>query len=148
MSSGKLVGLSALMGLFVLAACATTPEQETARAQAQAKIDAEISLRQGPSVSRVCPGGNDDWRALDDDILLLEARDQWYMVELSGPCDPDSAFGGIVTRTSGGSSCIARGDDVYTGPPRSGARCVITGLYEWDEDAEPQPAASADPVED
>ena len=136
MSSKSSLGLSVLVGVCLLAACATSPEQEAARVEAQAHIDAEITARQGEAVNRVCPRGNDSWKALGDDVILLEAGGEWYMAELSGTCDPDSAFAAIATRSASGSSCLSRGDNVFTGPPRSGERCVITALYEWDEEAD------------
>jgi len=118
-----------------LASCATSPERAEMLAAEEASRIAEIELRQGESVTRVCPRGNDGWEALGDDVLLLEAGDDWFMAELSGTCDPESTFGGIATRSSTGSSCIARGDNVFTGRPRSGGRCMITGLYAWDKEA-------------
>lgn len=148
MSLTRPVSRSILLCVCLLAACVTAPEEEAARAEAQSQIEAEISARQGEAVNRICPRGNDGWKALRDDILLLEASGDWYMAKLSGACDPDSAFAVIATRTDLGSSCLQRGDDIYTGRPRSGGRCVITGLYEWDEDAEIDPATSAGPVEE
>ena len=70
-----------------------------------------------------------------NDAILLEARGEWYLAELSGTCDPESAFAAIATRRGPGTSCLSRGDEVFTGPPRSGGRCVITALYEWDDEA-------------
>lgn len=136
MSYQKSVGLIAVLGICALSACAATPEEETSRAEAQALIDAEISSRRGAAVSQICPRSRDSWRALGDDILLLEARGEWYMAELAGTCDPDTAFSVIATRSRTSSSCLSRGDDIFTGRPRSGERCVITAIYEWDEDAE------------
>lgn len=130
------ISLVALLAGLVLTACATTPDQDAAIAEAQALRNAEISARRGEAVSRICPRSSDGWKALGDDILLLEARGEWYMAELSGTCDPDSAFASIVTRDRSGTSCLARGDEIFIGPPRSGGRCVITALYAWDEDAE------------
>lgn len=135
MPDARLASGMALLCASLLAACTTTPEEQAARAEAQALVEAEIAARKGEPVNRVCPRGNDDWKALGDDVLLMEAGDAWYMLELAGPCDPGSAFTGIATRSSPASSCLSRGDRVFTGPPRSGARCTITGLFEWDEDA-------------
>ena len=45
-----------------LASCATSPEQQAAIEQEQARLEAEIALRQGESVSRVCPRRSDGWR--------------------------------------------------------------------------------------
>lgn len=143
MSSKISLGLSTLLGVGLLAACATSPEQEAARAEAQALIDAEVTARQGEPVTRVCPRGSNSWKALRDDIILMEAGGEWYMAELSGACDPDSAFAAIATRSASGSSCLSRGDNVFTGRPRSGERCVITALYEWDEEAKAPPSDQA-----
>ncbi|GGD11378.1 DUF6491 family protein [Aquisalinus flavus] len=128
--------LGALLGVCVLTACSSTPEQAAERAQAQAVVSAEINARQGKAVGQICPRGSDGWRMLGDDAVLLEARGEWYMAELSGMCNPASAFAGLATRSGTGSSCLARGDKLLTGSPRSGEVCVITGLYDWDEAAE------------
>jgi hypothetical protein len=148
MSRVSNIGLSALLGVCVLAACTTTPEEEAERTKAQALLDAEISAHKGEAVSQICPRGSDGWKALGDNIVLLEARGDWYMAELSGTCDPDSAFRGIATRSGPGSSCLARGDRILTGPPRGGGRCTITALYQWNEDTEAAPSADATPVKE
>lgn len=144
MSSEVKTGLSAVLGAFILAACSTTTEQQVARADSEALRHTEISARQGQAVSQICPRGSDGWRPLGDNAVLLEARGEWYMAELSGTCDPETAFAAIATRRGPGSSCLSRGDQVFTGPPRSGGRCVITALYAWDEmaDASLPPATS------
>ena len=117
-------------------ACTTSPEQEAAQAEAQAKQDAEIAARKGDAVSRFCPRPNDGWQAFGDDMILMEGGTDWYLVELLGTCDPEGAFNAIATRSPVGSSCIERGDDVYTGRPRAGERCVITAIYAWDKSAQ------------
>lgn len=143
MPSKSNIGMSALFGVCVLAACAATPDQRAARAEAQALLDAEISARQGESVSQVCPRSNDGWEALGDDVVLIEAGGEWYMAEVSGSCDPDSAFAGIATRSGPGSSCLQRGDTIFTGRPRKGGgRCVITALYAWNKAAEAAPSTA------
>lgn len=148
MPSTRSLGLGALLGVCLLAACASSPEQDAARAEAQAQLDAEISARRGEAVGRICPGSGDGWKALGDDILLLEARGAWYMAELAGTCNPDSAFAVLATRANPASSCLHRGDDIFTGRPRRGERCVITALYAWNEKTEAEPAASEAPAED
>lgn len=143
MPSVKLTGLSSLLSLCLLAACATTPEQQAARAAEAARINAEIAARQGEAVNSVCARSSDGWRALRDDVLLLEARGDWYMLELAGACNPEAAFSAIVTRSRSGSSCLGRGDVILTGRPRRGERCTITAIHQWDEAAEVTlPAAS------
>jgi len=136
MASARLAALFAASGTFMLAACETTPEQQAEQAEAEAAVEAEIALRKGEAVNRVCPRGSDDWTSLGDDALLFEAGDETYMVELLGTCDPESTAAAIVSRGSAGTSCIERGDQLLTGGPRTGERCTITGIYEWDEDAE------------
>ena len=71
--------------------------------------------------------------------MLIEAQRHWHYVELVGSCDPDTAFSAIVTRSSGATSCLERGDDVFTGRPRyGGGRCVITAIHEWDDEKTPE----------
>lgn len=139
----RLVGLSAMLGICMLAACTTSPEEEAGRAEAQARFDAAVTARKGESVSRICPGSSDGWKALGDNALLMEARGEWYLAELSGSCDPDSTFAVLATRTGSASSCLQRGDDIFTGRPRMGGRCMITGLYKWNEDTGEESPASA-----
>jgi hypothetical protein len=139
------IGLSALFGAVVLVACAATPEQKTAREEAQSRLDAEIKANRGDAVSQICPRGSDGWKTLGDKTILLEARGGWYMAELAGACDPDGAVAGIATRSTSGSSCLSRGDRIATGRPRSGERCVITALYKWNAEAESAPSKSATP---
>lgn len=148
MSFASQVGLRALVGVCALAACTTTPEQEVSHADAQAVLNAEIGVRQGETVSRICPRGDDGWRALDDNRVLLEAQGEWYLAELSGTCDPDTAFGGIATRSGPGSTCLARGDRVSAGRPRSSGRCFISALYKWDDDAEVAHRTVAKPAQE
>ncbi|MEL6569336.1 MAG: DUF6491 family protein [Pseudomonadota bacterium] len=143
--------LSAFVGLFLIAACAATPEQQAALEDEQARLEAEIAARQGEPQSRICPRGSDDWKALGDNVVLLEARGEWFMVELAGTCDPDDAFAGIATRSSPGSSCLSRGDEIFTGLPRSGERCTITSIHGWNENVEfelPETSAAVQLEED
>ena len=120
-----------LLGL-ILSSCASSPEQVAAQAQ----LEAEIAAKQGEAVNRICPRGSDGWKSLDQKRMLLEASGDWYMLELLGTCDPDAAFSGIMTRSSSATSCVERGDDVFTGRLRDRERCVITSIYLWDDDAE------------
>lgn len=148
MTRASEIGLGALLGICVLAACATTPEQQAARTEAEARLNAEISARKGKSVTQICPRGSDGWQALGNDAVLLEAQGDWYLVELSGACDTGSAMAGIATRGGPGSGCLGRGDAIFTGRPRSGERCVITALHEWNEDVGVPPPAGTIPVGD
>ncbi|WP_369814684.1 DUF6491 family protein [Brevundimonas sp. AAP58] len=146
MSSTAKVGLSASLCACLLAACATSNEQQAARSEAEALRLAEINARQGQAMNQICPGRSDGWRPLGNNSVLLEARGEWYMAELSGTCDPESAFAAIATRRGPGTSCLSRGDQVFTGPPRSGGRCVITALYEWDDEADASLPSATSPV--
>ncbi len=112
-----------------LVGCSTSSEQKTARELEQAWLDSEIEARQGAEVGRVCTRRNVGWRSFGDDALLLEADGQWYRLKLAGTCDPERAFATIASR---GSSCVRRGDSVFTSRPRDRERCVITAIYEWD----------------
>ena len=146
MSSKDRLGSSALSAVCFLAACATTPEEEAARADAQAQLSAEIGARKGKPVNQVCPLSSDGWRALGEDTILLEARSEWYMAYLSGTCDPASAS--MLVRSGTGSSCLSRGDTIFTSRPRSGERCVITAIHEWDDAAAETPSVSTTPTEE
>lgn len=136
MSSSRLAALFAVSGMLILAACETTPEQQAEQAEAKAMVEAEIALRKGEAVNRICPRGSDDGTSLGDDALLIEARGEMYMVELLGTCDPETTAAALVSRGSAGTSCVERGDQLLTGGPRTGERCTIMGIYEWDEDAQ------------
>jgi hypothetical protein len=136
MSSTVKVRLIAPLGAFVLAASATTTEQQATHVESESLRTAEISAHRGQAASQICSRGSDGWRPLGNNAVLLEARGEWYMAELSGTCDPESAFAAIATRRGPGSSCVSRGDQVFTGPPRSGGQCVITAIYEWNEQAD------------
>lgn len=117
--------------LGVLVGCSTSPEQNAAYEKEEAQRQAEIAARQGPAVTRICPGRSDGWQAFGKDALLREAGGRWYRVELAGACDPEQVFAGLATRGSPGSSCVQRGDRVFTARPRDGERCTITAIHEW-----------------
>jgi len=130
----KATGITLLSA--VLVGCTTSPEDVAAKAETTKQQEKEIASSKGETVPRICPRSSDGWRALDGKRMLIEAQGQWYYLELVGSCDPDSAFSAITTRSSGASSCLERGDDVFTGRPRyGGGRCVVTAIHEWkDED--------------
>ncbi|MEM8935905.1 MAG: DUF6491 family protein [Pseudomonadota bacterium] len=105
--------------------------------------DDAVDPRLGEKVDRICFASNvDNWRSTgeNNEVLLEEGINDWYFVELSGLCrkfDIRSAEF-LVIDTFGSSSCVTRGDSLIFkdfGGHR-GNRCVITSIYEWDEDAE------------
>ncbi|MEL6829254.1 MAG: DUF6491 family protein [Pseudomonadota bacterium] len=124
-----------MLSACILAACTTTPEQQAALNQEALRLEAEIAKRQGESVNRICPLGSADWKPFGSDALLIEAKGDWYKIDLIGTCDPDSAFGAIANKGSIGSSCIERGDTILTALPRDHERCTITAIHQWDDTA-------------
>ena len=120
-------------GLF-LVACAGMPANE----QERAALEAEIAARQGTEVDRICFVRNiDGWRPLGDEALLLEKGvDDWYMVELTGTCEPEWAFDAIAIRTRPGAAlCLTRGDSIATFDAPLEGTCFISHIYEWDDEA-------------
>ncbi len=129
---GRALGLT--MGLAgLVAGCAAVPSAE----EREARLAAEIEARQGEQIDRICFSRSiDSWREFgDDDVLVREGVNDWYRLELSGTCDPGLALTTIGLRTSGGSSCLHRGDRVVTNTNGFPGRCFITAIYEWDEAA-------------
>ena len=116
------------LGAMVVSGCVAVEESE----------QAEIDPRQGEAVDRVCFIRNiDNWRSLDRRSVLVERGiNDWYKLDLIGVCDPDAAFNSIALRSRGGSSCLRRGDTVFTdefgGDVR---RCSVRAIYRWDMDA-------------
>ncbi len=102
----------------------------------------DIDPRIGEEVRSICFGRNiNAWKALkgeDDVVLLKKSVRDWYRVELAGACDYRvlrSAMAiGIDSRPAGG--CVSRGDVIIVSDsPGFDRRCVITKMYEWNEDA-------------
>lgn len=127
--------VAGLAGLAITG-CATVED----RAQAQAKIDAQITASQGEKVDRICFANQiDGWRPLDRDALLVrEGVNDWYQLDLAGPCDPRDAMLNIAFDRFAGSGCLSRGDRVIIpgGLAGMGGSCFITAIYEWDDDAD------------
>ena len=104
--------------------------------------------RIGEQVDRICFGRNIDGfkavKGMDDAVLLEKSVNDWYLATLSGACSYRRikwAMGvAIDQRPTGG--CVTPGDwliftESITGDmsfPNT-TRCVINGIYEWDEDA-------------
>lgn len=142
MTKSSVFRMTWVIMIGVLAGCSTSLEEKPSHQSVQVAQEAEIAARQGESVSRVCPGRNDGWKAFGDDAVLVEAEGEWYRIELAGTCDPDSAFVGIA-----GSSCVSRGETMITARPRYRERCWIKAIYKWDvsEQEAASPGVSAKP---
>ncbi len=109
---------------------------------AQEPEGAGADPRIGKEVRNICFGQNiNGWKGVkgeDDVVLLKRSVSDWYRVELAGACDYRvlrSAFAiGIDSRPAGG--CVSRGDVIIVSDsPGFDRRCVITKMYEWNEDA-------------
>ena len=107
--------------------------------------------RIGKEVNSICFQSTiNGWRAVkgEDDVVLLERGvNNWYRVELLGACDYRlfrSAISiGIDSRPGGG--CVTRGDRIIVEDgPGFNRSCVITRMYEWDEDAKAEDDDTAD----
>ena len=98
--------------------------------------------RIGKQVDRICFQRNiNGWRSVkgEDDVVLLERGvNNWFRVELLGGCD-ERVFRfahaiGIDGMPGGG--CVTRGDRILVEDgPGFRRSCVITRIYEWDDDA-------------
>lgn len=130
------------------AACQATPEQQAARATADAETEALIALRQGAEIDRLCFTNNiRGWSELSRSAILLEEGvNDWYKIDLTGTCRPEWAFNaiGIVSRPAG-SSCLSRGDRLITDDETVPGVCYVDRIYEWDETKELAPASSTPP---
>lgn len=133
MSYMKLVSIAGTAAM--LAACQTAAE----RAVANEALASEIALRQGERVGQICFLNTiDGWRALGRNALLIREGRDWYKLDLTGSCEPDWAFNAIAVRTRGASSCLSRGDRIDTLDTAVPGSCIITSIYEWDDDAQPE----------
>lgn len=124
-----------LAGAAVLAGCQTSENY----AEREDALQAEIAARQGAEVNQICFMRNiNGWRELGDNALLVrEGIDDWYKLDLAGTCDPEWAFNAISIETRpAASSCLTRGDHISTPDASFTGRCVITGIHEWNADAE------------
>lgn len=138
-----LATLGALAGMVALVVGCSTVEE---RRLAQAQLEEEKMARQGERVDRICFVNQiDGWRPFDGDTLLVrEGIDDWYQLELSGPCDPRDAILSVGLKPFGGSSCLSRGDDVFVPNGSFAGKCLITAIYEWDHELDYTPAESLD----
>ena len=101
-----------------------------------------VDPRLGEQVNRICFSRSiSGWKSLkgeDNVVLLRSGVREWHRVELMGGCRESlfrSALSiGIDSRPIG--SCVSRGDAIIVeDTPGFTRRCVISRIYEWDEDA-------------
>ncbi|MEO1243659.1 MAG: DUF6491 family protein [Pseudomonadota bacterium] len=111
--------------------------------------DDAADLRIGEEVNRICFRPNiSGWRTiddLDDVILLQQGVNDWYYVELLGPC-PNRVLRSAIQigiESAPGPSCITRGDVIIVrDTPGLARRCNVRRMYKWDDDAvEPEEAS-------
>ena len=137
-------------GLAALLLCTAIMAPQTS-ASARGDIDAGAP---GEEVRNICfTRSIDGFRTIDgeDDVILLErAINDWYYVELIGPCSYNRLkfAQAIGIKTFPGSGCLSRGDELIFSDSVFGAdseldltRCRVNGIYEWvvpeeDEDDE------------
>lgn len=127
--------MCAIVGAAVLAGCQTAEEY----AAAESRLQSEIAAKQGQRVDRLCfTRSINGWRELGKKAVLIEKGvNDWYKLDLLGTCQPEWAFNAIALKTRpAGSSCLSRGDEIATFDQPIDGDCVITAIYEWDEDAE------------
>lgn len=104
--------------------------------------------RLGERVDRICFGrdinGFKTIKGEDDAVLLEKGVNDWYKATLIGACNYRqlkwAQAVAIEQRPAGG--CVTRGDALIFSNSISGdfsfrnsTRCVISEIYEWDEDA-------------
>lgn len=107
-----------------------------------AKDDDAADPRIGEEVNRICFRPNiNGWRTvggLDDVILLQQGVNDWYYVELLGPC-PNRVLRSAIQigiESLPGPSCITRGDVIIVrDTPGLERRCNVQRMYKWDDDA-------------
>lgn len=139
------IPLLALTGLAAgISACTSTPDSEDDKPLTLEEALADP--RVGDKTDRLCfsrsINGFREWDGPDGVILTKGASDD-YLVTVTGSCltiDRAQAIG-VDERFGGG--CLTRGDYLVvsdtpfarrSSDPFSIDRCLITGIYEWDED--------------
>ncbi len=112
------------------------------------KAEAKPDPRQGQEVAQICFQTQiRSWESLNDKAVIVEkgVHDQ-YKLDLIGPCQPEDAFVSIGLVSRGGSSCLTRGDHVFTDARFGGAAdrgaCLIRAIYEWHPDKKPDEKAA------
>ncbi|MEZ5936987.1 MAG: DUF6491 family protein [Hyphomonadaceae bacterium] len=115
---------------LALGACQTSDTSDTAQK--------EPDPRQGAEVRQVCFTSQiRSWKANDRRSVIVEKRrNEEYMLELAGACEPQDAFTsiGLVSRVGGG-NCLTSGDRLVTDSRYDGGPCTIMNIYEWHADA-------------
>ena len=135
-------------GLAAMLFCISVLAMPTV-ANARGDIDAGAP---GEEVRSICfTRSIDGFRTIEgeDDVVLLErAINDWYYVELIGPCSYNRLkfAQAIGIRTFPGSGCLSRGDELIFSDSVFGAdseldltRCRVNGIYKWlvpEEDAQ------------
>lgn len=114
-----------LAAAVIATACATSPTTD---------VDAEVAARQRDAVDRVCFTSQiNNWRSLDDHAILIEKGvNEWYKLDLTGPCEPDLAFQRIAVHTKPPGGCLSKGDAVATFTTPTYGVCRITAMHRWD----------------
>lgn len=135
-----------LMSAAVLfaAACQSPATDTDQSADAAQMADAEPDVRQGEEVNQVCFRSQiRGWREHDRRSVIVEkgVREE-YKLDLIGTCDPRDAFLSIGLVSTGGFSCLQRGDRLVT-DDGFGGRCSIRRIYEWHKDAADEVADEA-----
>ena len=132
----------------LLAACASTYDSAEKEPRGAAKFADDPRL--GAEVDKICFAGTiNSFSAETRDTVVLRARtNDYYLVEVYGAC-PSLRNAQRVGVDSRGGSCLRKndflivsenlfnGDQVGIDPQR----CMIRGIYEWDNEA-PTEAAS------
>ena len=132
----------ALLSLGLMA-CGTSASSEDKPTTEEALQDKRV----GERVDRVCfaqsISGFREWDGPDGLILKKGVRDE-YLVVLSRSCRSADRAQRVGLDDRFGSGCITRGDSLYISEEIFGGndtdpftvdRCLITAIYEWNEDA-------------
>ncbi len=83
MNHATLIGSLALAAVVTLSACASSPERLQLRQQELAAYERHA----GADVDRIRSFRVSSWQPVSDRSLLLEARlNEWYLVDVYGPC--------------------------------------------------------------
>lgn len=127
---------------LAIASCTSTPDPDAPTREDE--VAAKIAARQGDRVDRICfTQSINSWSPLGDDaVILRRSVSDYYQLDLGGVCDVDWATFRIGIR-SRGSSCLRRGDKIQTFDGPFAGSCLITAIYEWDNDAPITDAARA-----
>lgn len=139
--------------VFLLSACATAANGGSDdRSSASGVEQYAEDPRLGEEVSRMCFASSVDSFSMpsDDSVVLRVSPSREYLVETQACFDLDHAQSIALDTASG---CATRGDRLLVSDSafglsgvngRAPQRCLITGIYEWDRDAEAETAEEAD----